>query len=343
MTRNHQDQLFSVAIATFNGGNFLAQQLDSIVLQSYPPFEVIISDDGSEDNTLDVIRECVRGSHLSYKLIRNSQDSPRGILRNFETAITECSGEYICICDQDDYWLPCKIQALHEFFTNNSEVLLVVHDGLLCDSRLIPCGLTKMQQLRLGYGSKSALSTGCLTAFNSRLRELILPFPENSLTYDHWIHYCASILSVESQLLKPLQLIRRHFSNSSSWVVNSPKPLNRVVVILKIFMSLSSSQDYRDRLRANQLLSSRLLLSSFACTSWLTDDRLSKAKVFLARERVALLMRSVIRRSKSLKSFYLVFRMLFTGNYQYFGGFLSFLSDLYWLCSKDSSTADSSI
>src|SRR5688572_32515873 len=98
--------LVSIAIATYNGEKFLRQQLDSIYAQSYPNIEVVVSDDRSTDATAGVLEEYRRRHGLAYGV----NETRLGYPRNFERAASMCRGAYIAFADQDDIFLPHKIE-----------------------------------------------------------------------------------------------------------------------------------------------------------------------------------------------------------------------------------------
>lgn len=105
----------SVAMATYNGERFILKQLQSIYDQSDKPFEVIISDDGSSDATVEIVQKFIRDHRLlNWQLINNSGE--HGASNNFVNAISHCNGDIIFLCDQDDIWLPNKIKEITSLF-----------------------------------------------------------------------------------------------------------------------------------------------------------------------------------------------------------------------------------
>lgn len=92
----------SIVMATYNGGRFLKEQLNSLCKQTRIPDEVIVVDDGSTDNTLAILEEFSKVLNLSIHINTNHL----GVNGNFEKGLNLCSGDYIMFCDQDDYWLP---------------------------------------------------------------------------------------------------------------------------------------------------------------------------------------------------------------------------------------------
>jgi len=118
--------LVSIVMATYNGQDFLCQQIDSIIGQSYSNLEIIIQDDGSSDGTCNIVRRyALKDSRIQF--FKNKENL--GIVQNFYDLIDKATGEYIAISDQDDIWKPNKI----EFLINH----IGIHSLIYSDSQLI--------------------------------------------------------------------------------------------------------------------------------------------------------------------------------------------------------------
>lgn len=117
--------LVSIVMCTYNGAKFLAQQVDSLLSQTYPVAEIIIQDDGSTDGTMALLEEYA-ATHPTIKLFTN--EGGHGVNNNFFSALRRASGELIAICDQDDIWEPCKIE----------KQVAAIGDKLLCTCRSKP-------------------------------------------------------------------------------------------------------------------------------------------------------------------------------------------------------------
>lgn len=97
----------SVVMCTYNGEQFLREQMDSILAQDYPLHEIIVQDDRSTDDTWDILQTYAKAHPGLFKLFRN--DEQLGFNRNFHTALLRATGQYVAISDQDDIWFPQKI------------------------------------------------------------------------------------------------------------------------------------------------------------------------------------------------------------------------------------------
>ena len=124
----------SVALCTYNGARFVAEQLRSILAQSSPADQIVISDDGSTDGTLEVVRAelAAAGSALPEVIILENP-APLGVTRNFEQAILACTGDLIVLCDQDDTWVPDRLARAEREFAARPDLLLLYSDASLVD------------------------------------------------------------------------------------------------------------------------------------------------------------------------------------------------------------------
>lgn len=123
---NSKKPSVAVVVATYNGAKYLRPQLDSILSQTYPVNEIIIQDDGSTDGTLDILRQYVEKDNRVH-LFKN--EGKHGINNNFYSAIRKSSSDFIAISDQDDIWLPDKIEKEIEAFKSGK--------GVLCGGRSV--------------------------------------------------------------------------------------------------------------------------------------------------------------------------------------------------------------
>lgn len=107
----------SIAMAAYNGEKYIRQQIESMCEQTIKPDEIIISDDGSSDSTVSIIKELIHKYSSKGIVIKLLQDNPRhGYCGNFEWAISHTSGDFIFVSDQDDIWYFNKIESILQFF-----------------------------------------------------------------------------------------------------------------------------------------------------------------------------------------------------------------------------------
>ncbi|HVF97017.1 MAG TPA: glycosyltransferase, partial [Flavisolibacter sp.] len=134
------EPLISIVLCTYNGEKYLQQQIESLLGQTYPRFEIIIADDCSTDSTRTLLEQW--RNHEKFTLLFNKQNL--GYTRNFEQAASLANGEFISFCDQDDIWMPHKLQRLYGSINGYS---LVFSDSILIDDEGKELGV-KLSDLR---------------------------------------------------------------------------------------------------------------------------------------------------------------------------------------------------
>lgn len=202
-------------MATFNGSQFLAEQIDSILNQSRPADEIIIVDDASTDNTVSLIQAYQIQHPIIHLLISpNNQGSNKA----FDTALRSSTGSLIFISDQDDVWLPEKIDTMVKDWEMNRKGL-ICSDGCIIDRS---GKITEASELHF-HGMQTVLKTqealifaNTYSGHNMMLeRQLLLlaqPFPEGPI-YDHWLAIVASGSAQLRYLPKALTQHRIHGGN----------------------------------------------------------------------------------------------------------------------------------
>ncbi len=135
----------SVAMCTYNGALYLAEQLKSIANQTRLPNELIVCDDGSTDDTLSILKKFNESSPFTVKMYCNRLRL--GPTKNFEQAIQLCNGDIIFLSDQDDVWLPGKLEKLMKVFEDYPKAGYVFSDALVVDNELNPLGYTMWERI----------------------------------------------------------------------------------------------------------------------------------------------------------------------------------------------------
>ena len=107
----------SVAMCTYFGKDYIRDQLLSIHRQTVPVDEIVICDDCSEDDTVEIIRKLTKQYDLPVRLFINEWNY--GYKKNFEQAICRCTGDIIFLSDQDDTWIPTKVETIVNYFDRN--------------------------------------------------------------------------------------------------------------------------------------------------------------------------------------------------------------------------------
>ncbi|CAN5211313.1 N/A [soil metagenome] len=214
----------SVALCTHNGERYLLEQLQSILRQTVPVDQIVVSDDASQDGTLEVVRRAF-DSHPSAPALKVIENSVAlGVARNFEQAIAACSGEIVLLSDQDDVWAPTRVEKTLAAFED--DVLLVHSDARLIDGRgdVLPgtlfraYGVDERTRLREAAGGafdlflRRNLVTGATAAVRRDLAVLASPFPD-CWVHDEWLAIVAASTGRIVPLAELLVDYRQHGGN----------------------------------------------------------------------------------------------------------------------------------
>lgn len=124
--------MLSVALCTYNGERYIREQLESILNQTMPVDEIVVCDDGSTDGTLQIIENLRSKTSVNFQLYKNEKNL--GVSKNFKKAIDLCRGEIVFLSDQDDVWLPEKVESMVDLFMQHPEIQVVFSDALLINS-----------------------------------------------------------------------------------------------------------------------------------------------------------------------------------------------------------------
>lgn len=215
----------SVAMATFNGAQYLQAQLDSLRSQTRQPDELVVCDDGSRDWTLEILENFRRQVAFPVRIYRNEVNL--GYIRNFEKSLLLATGNIIFLCDQDDVWLDTKIERILKEFESRTAALVIVNDAELVHEDLRGTGLTVAGQLVSAGLEVDQLLLGCCMAFRTELKPLLFPVPHQIHGHDGWINTLGRTLHCRQFVPEVLQLYRRHGKNTSAWPTTSTSPATR--------------------------------------------------------------------------------------------------------------------
>ncbi len=201
----------SIALAAYKGEKYLGEQLESIFPQLEQTDEIIVSDDMPGGETQRVVE-----FYAAYdSRVKYIEGSGRGVCKNFENAINNCSGDIIFLCDQDDIWLPNKVARVKEEFSSGAD--LVLHDAKVTDAALkvTANSFFAMHNTKAGFASNYIRNSyvGCCMAFSSDLKKIVLPFPNDLPMHDQWIGLLAELYGKVKFIDEPLILYRRHGEN----------------------------------------------------------------------------------------------------------------------------------
>lgn len=216
----------SVCMAVYNGESFVLEQVSSILPQLAPEDELIISDDGSTDRTMDILKEDVSDPRL--KLLKSLK---KGIVNNFENALNQATGDIIFLSDQDDIWRPDKVETCKRY--------LLEYDLVFTNLEIF---YEDINQTRLFYSSNSDKTgllrniiknnyIGATMAFKSEVLKKALPFPNGIYMHDIWLALVAEVLGKTKFINEPLIFYRRHGGNASQTGERSSNSLMKKITM----------------------------------------------------------------------------------------------------------------
>lgn len=211
----------AIAMCTYNGAEYLTQQLESIANQTYLPRQLVVCDDCSQDETIDILEKFSKIAPFHVDIYKNKKNI--GSTKNFEQAIQLCNADLIALADQDDVWIPDKLLKLTIQLDSHPNAGFAFSDASMVDSNLNPLGYTMWQSVNFSklvrhYQKGEDVNiliqrnvvTGATMAFRQNIRNMITPIPR-TWVHDGWI---SLVLSIAGQpglpINEPLILYRQH-------------------------------------------------------------------------------------------------------------------------------------
>lgn len=211
----------SVALCSYHGEAFLAEQLNSILQQNTPPSQVVICDDGSTDNTAYIAQQFAASAPFAVHYSTNTHRL--GVSANFKHAIQHCRGDIIVLADQDDIWLPNKLGVIAQTFAQKPTLGYVFSDAELIDGNKHDLHRRLWQETGFNAARQRSFAidpiatllrrnvvTGATMAFRSSVL-VALPTPSPTSVHDFWWAFFASILGHTGYAIPtPLMKYRIH-------------------------------------------------------------------------------------------------------------------------------------
>ncbi len=289
----------SVAMATYNGGKYLEEQLDSILSQTLRPAEIIICDDQSTDDTHTILENYRNRGLLSYYI----NDERLGFIGNFKKAVSLCNhGNYIALSDQDDIWLPSKLSMAAEYMQKIDKAdspAMVYSDLILVDQNKNLINPSFRNELGQG-GYIYCLETlffgcfvnGCTMLMNPAMRTYFATIPENgALNHDTWISMIAYTFGKADIVPEPQIYYRSHGNNATE--VGGFKKKGRLSRLYsEIIHSFKKNDLFEDQI-------------SFASEFYNTfQDKLTREQKTLFSRFIKLKGRSLLEKKIALRMFF---------------------------------------
>ena len=220
----------SIAMATYNGAQYITEQLQSFVDQTRQPDELIITDDCSTDETENIVRKFSETAPFEVVFFKNEKNL--GYCGNFNAALMKSTGDLVFLSDQDDVWFPEKIEHMVGAANRNPEALVLMNDAALTDGDLNEVGLTKVGQIRSAGISLDGFVMGCCCGVRRELLDICMPIPAGMKGHDNWLVELADDLNAKVIDNRVLQYYRRHESNESQFIANRTTKVTRTDVFI---------------------------------------------------------------------------------------------------------------
>jgi glycosyltransferase involved in cell wall biosynthesis len=217
----------SVALCTFQGAGFVAEQVASILSQSHPATELVVADDGSTDGTVAIIEQLVAEYPAAPSLVLLPPETrPLGVAGNFARALAACTGDLIALSDQDDVWHPDRLARLRDRLGDPGDIVAVHADARLVDATGVDLGETLFDAIGLSSRERAAVdegralevllrrnvATGATMIVTRGLRDAALPIPPGWI-HDEWLAVVAAIDGRLVRLDETLTDYRQHGGN----------------------------------------------------------------------------------------------------------------------------------
>ncbi|HPI90086.1 MAG TPA: glycosyltransferase family 2 protein [Spirochaetota bacterium] len=323
--------MISIALAVYNGGNYIRNQLESYKNQVRKPDELVVSDDASTDDTISIVKNFAESSPFKIKILNNK--NRLGMTKNFERAIQGCSGDIIFLSDHDDVWHKDKILKLASSLENNSKAALVHCNAYIVNENLKDTGnklwesfwFSKREQQKVKSGKafdvylKHSVAAGMSMAFKSSLLDAILPIPHIHSIHDVWIALIAAAIADVNIIDDPLLYYRVHNDNQSVGI--NKRSLKEQFYIAK---KQAKDNTFENLESLYQLLLERLFFLSKSGDYHISNYILSKVKDRLTHAK----FRNNISKTKGFKAFTMIPEII-NGNYFRFSyGMKSISQDL---------------
>ena len=230
----------SVALCTYNGEKYIKEQIDSILNQTKKVDEIIICDDRSSDKTIEILNEYSDSNSGLFNIHINEQNLRS--VKNFEKAITLCTGDIIFLSDQDDFWVNEKVEEYFDYFNQNSNIKVLASNGYCVNNNSkieekyaiwdVPFFLKEIE-VAFNYSDiinyAANLATGASMAFRKEIVSDIVPFPNiKNFHHDEWIAILASQRNEFTLLDKKYFFYRTHHNQQVGGVFYDENKKNKL-------------------------------------------------------------------------------------------------------------------
>lgn len=320
----------SIAMASYQGEKYIEEQIESIARQTVLPDELVIVDDCSTDCTVEKINRIKKKLTFDVRVVVNKNNV--GYVRAFSQALEMCSGDIVFLADQDDFWLPRKLELVCCYFADKPDVQLLIHDVEYCKENLTSIGQTKIERMTGTYDLYKEYVVGMATAVRGRFLKICLPIPsEKIITHDSWLHLCANLIDRKLVLNDILALYRRHSSNATmegnlnvDFVTGASHFKKRSIGILAFATRTKINRP--DLLAALDWIKSKK--QDLVISGLVSAEHLEKIRIKIETSCVNIYHRECVLELPRHRRIYPAIKLYISGAYKDFSGLKSLFKDL---------------
>ncbi len=325
--------MISIAMATYNGEKYLGQQLESIAAQSVLPDELVVCDDCSTDNTIKILEDFKSRVSFNVRILQNEVNS--GYVKNFARVIPETKGDFVFMCDQDDFWFPNKIETVLKTFEEHPKAQLVAHNAICTDADLKPLGKTLFEfDVSRGLRYGSAIH-GFVTCARRSYLDYMLPIPY-CYSFDRWLSLPASEIKVRYELDTVLGYYRRHenaitfetIGKSQNFINTAKRRIRNNLRSIKRVRTMEEI-DYRYTRETSIVEFARRIKANKQLPDWVDEELLNKLENSAKIKVEAFKIRYNAISVKGLQRLQRILRAYKNGIYKNFHGFQTAIDDLF--------------
>ena len=297
-----------ILLATYNGARFVREQLDSLAAQTHRDWRLLVRDDGSTDDTMAIVQEWAKSCDRPVVIIEDGRKG-LGASQNFGALLEKSSAPYFAFCDQDDFWLPGKLEVmLTAMRAEEAEPRVAAPVMVFSDLEVVD---EKLDRIAASFALRSRRPVltagremdqimlhnpvpGCALLGNAALREASLPIPEAAVMHDWWVALSAGALGRVALVHRPLVQYRQHGKNTLGATNNGVAALAAYVL-----------RDFRGAYRKSRSLMGATQRQAAAFADH-HEDALPPAKVAMLRDYATLSRKPLLSR----KAFFVRHRLL---------------------------------
>ena len=209
-------ETIDILLPVYNGENYLKEQIESILLQSYKNLRLLIRDDNSTDNSVSIINEY--SNKDARVLVIKDNFGNLGLVKNIEKLLENSTSEYIMFTDQDDVWFQNKMEKMYELIVNkDKDIPILLHSNCYVTDEKLNIKKEFLKNSVEEYTIRDMFFKffvqGSSTMINRKLKEHALPFVDNIYVHDRYLHILSEIYGERYFLNEPLMYYRQHSKN----------------------------------------------------------------------------------------------------------------------------------